>query len=75
MVDVDRAQRRARVTIWNHTSRGTMAIGQLVSGDTLILLCAKRIQDDTHAWDIITKGMVGHILVDSEIRQVLKFLC
>lgn len=76
LVNDERSRGEVRITMWDRSNPnwGSIAVGQLVPGDTLILISAKRIQDDTQAWNIIAKGRVGHIFVDEEIRRSLRLL-
>lgn len=76
LVNDERARHEVRITMWDRTNPnwGSLAVGQLVPGDTLILMGVKRIQDDTQAWSILAKGKVGHIFVDEEIRRSLRLL-
>lgn len=76
LVNDDRARHEVRITMWDRSNPnwGSLAVSQLVPGDTLILVSVKRIQDDTQAWSILAKGRVGHIFVDEEVRRSLRLL-
>lgn len=76
LVNDERARHEVRITVWDRSnpSWGSIAVSQLVPGDILILVGVKRIQDDTQAWSILTKGRLGHIFVDEEVRRSLRLL-
>lgn len=76
LVNDERARHEVRITVWDRSNPnwGSIAVSQLVPGDTLILMGVKRVQDDTQAWSILAKGRLGHIFVDEEIRRSLRLL-
>lgn len=69
LVHDDRSRQEVRFTLWQKSARGSIALGQIIPGDTMMIINTRYESKETKTkmWDILSKGKIGYIYVDSDI--------